>query len=54
MGLLVAIVLAVLCRYATFNKNFWLLVTATLVMGHYNANAQLCSFAAAELAEPAF
>ncbi len=53
LGLLVALLSALLCAYAAFEKNFWLLVTATVVAGYYNANAQLYRFAAAELAPSA-
>ena len=51
LGLLVAFLSALLCAYAAFEKNFWLLVLATVVAGFYNANAQLYRFAAAELAD---
>ena len=54
MGLGVAVASALLCGYAAYSRNFWLLVTATVVAGYYNANAQLYRFAAAELAAPAF
>ena len=54
LGLVVAIASALLCCYAAYSRNFWLLVTATVVAGYYNANAQLYRFAAAELALPAF
>ncbi|MES1977789.1 MAG: MFS transporter [Pseudomonadota bacterium] len=54
LGLLVAFLSALLCCYAAYGKNFWLLVAATVVAGYYNANAQLYRFAAAELAAPAF
>lgn len=54
LGLAVAVLSALLCCYAVYDKNFWLLVTATVVAGYYNANAQLYRFAAAELAVPAF
>ena len=54
MGLGVAVLSALLCCYAAYSKNFWLLVAATVVAGYYNANAQLYRFAAAELAAPAF
>ena len=54
LGLAVAMLSALLCFYAVYSKNFWLLVAATLVAGYYNANAQLYRFAAAELATPAF
>ena len=54
LGLAVAVLSALLCCYAAYSKNFWLLVVATVVAGYYNANAQLYRFAAAELAAPAF
>jgi MFS family permease len=54
LGLLVALGSALLCAYAVVNKNFWLLCSATLVAGYYNANAGLYRFAAAELALPAW
>ena len=54
LGLAVAVLSALLCCYAVYSKNFWLLVAATVVAGYYNANAQLYRFAAAELAAPAF
>ncbi|MDD5333578.1 MAG: MFS transporter [Rhodoferax sp.] len=52
LGLLVALGSSLLCAYAAVNRNFWLLCTATLVAGYYNANANLYRFAAAELAMP--
>jgi MFS family permease len=54
LGLLVALLSALLCYWAALDKNFWLLVTATVVAGYYSANGQLYRFAAAELAAPAF
>ena len=54
LGLAVGFASALLCCYAAYSRNFWLLVAATVVAGYYNANAQLYRFAAAELAEPAF
>lgn len=54
LGLLVALGSALLCAYAAVDKNFWLLCSATLVAGYYNANANLYRFAAAELALPAW
>ena len=54
LGLAVAVASALLCCYAAYTQNFWLLVTATVIAGYYNANAQLYRFAAAELAAPAF
>lgn len=53
-GLLVAIASTALCAYAVSIHSFWLLVTATLVAGYYNANAGLYRFAATELVETAF
>ena len=52
IGLAVAFFSALLCAYAAFNKDFWLLCTATLIAGYYNANAGLYRFAAAELVTP--
>ena len=54
LGLGVAVLSALLCCYAAYSKNFWLLVAATVVAGYYNANAQLYRFAAAELAAPKY
>jgi len=54
IGLLVALLSALLCAYAVFSRNFWLLVGATVVAGYYSANGQLYRFAAAELTLPAF
>jgi MFS family permease len=54
LGLAVAVASALLCGYATYHHNFWLLISATVIAGYYNANAQLYRFAAAELAAPAF
>jgi MFS family permease len=49
IGLLVALLSALLCFWAAVDKNFWLLVAATVVAGYYSANGQLYRFAAAEL-----
>ena len=51
LGLLVALLSALLCAYAAFSKNFWLLVAGTFIAGYYSANGQLYRFAAAELTE---
>jgi MFS family permease len=51
LGLVVALLSSLACAYAAADKNFWLLVAATVVAGYYNANAQLYRFAAAELAD---
>jgi len=54
LGLAVAVLSSLLCAYAVVDRNFWLLVAATVVAGYYSANGQLYRFAAAELAAPAF
>lgn len=51
LGLLVAMLSALLCAYAALSKNFWLLVLGTFLAGYYSANGQLYRFAAAELTE---
>jgi MFS family permease len=53
IGLLVALFSALLCAWAAWTGNFWLLVVATVVAGYYSANGQLYRFAAAELVGPA-
>ena len=52
IGLLVALGSALLCWWAAMDKNFWLLVAATVIAGYYSANGQLYRVAAAELAAP--
>ena len=52
-GLAVAVLAALLCAWAAWSRDFWLLCFATLVAGYYNANAGLYRFAAAELTAPA-
>lgn len=54
IGLLVALGSALLCAWAAMDRNFWLLVAATVIAGYYSANGQLYRFAAAELSAPAF
>lgn len=54
IGLLVALASALLCAFAAASHNFWLLCSATLVAGYYNANGNLYRFAAAELAGSGF
>ena len=49
LGLVVAIFSSLICAYAAWSKNFWLLTTGTLIAGFYSANAQLYRFAATEL-----
>jgi len=54
VGLMVALFSCLMCAYAAYSGNFWLLVTSTAVAGYYSANAQLYRFAATELAAPAY
>ncbi|MDB5846646.1 MAG: putative transporter, MFS-type [Rhodoferax sp.] len=54
LGLLVAMGSALLCAFAVFSANFWLLCLATLIAGYYSANGSLYRFAAGELAAPAW
>ena len=54
IGLAVALGSALLCWWAAMDRNFWLLVAATVIAGYYSANGQLYRFAAAELATPDF
>ena len=49
IGLAVAFCSACVAAWAVVDKNFWLLVVATVVAGYYSANGQLYRFAAAEL-----
>jgi MFS family permease len=49
IGLVVALLSALLCAYAAWSHSFVLLIAATLVAGYYSANGQLYRFAAAEL-----
>ncbi len=51
LGLAVAFGSALLCLHAVLARDFWLLCSATVVAGYYNANASLYRFAAAELAQ---
>jgi len=52
IGLAVALGSVLLCALAVYLRSFWLLCTATVVAGYYNANAQLYRFAAAEVVAP--
>ncbi len=54
IGLVIALLSALLCAWAAWRHDFWLLVAATVVAGYYSANGQLYRFAAAELAAPAY
>jgi predicted MFS family arabinose efflux permease len=49
LGLVVGLLSALVCAYAAYTKQFWLLVASTLIAGYYNANASLYRFAAPEL-----
>lgn len=51
LGLLVAMLSALLCAYAALSHHFWLLITGTFIAGYYSANGQLYRFAAGELTE---
>ncbi|MEI7444507.1 MAG: MFS transporter [Burkholderiales bacterium] len=52
LGLVTALVSVLLCAWAAWIQNFWLMCFATLVAGYYSANGQLYRFTAAELAAP--
>lgn len=52
LGLAVAMLSTLVCAWAVWTRQFWLLCAATVVAGYYNANAQLYRFAAAELVAP--
>lgn len=54
LGLVVALLSALLCAWAVSLGAFWLLIAGTVIAGYYSANGQLYRFAAAELAAPAF
>ncbi|MBL0419679.1 MFS transporter [Ramlibacter sp. AW1] len=54
LGLVMAIVSALLCAAAVYVGSFWLLCAATMLAGYYSANGQLYRFAAGELSTPAF
>ncbi len=54
LGLLVALLTALLCALALYLRSFGLLVAGTLIAGYYSANGQLYRFAAGEIAPPEF
>lgn len=54
IGLAVGLLSALLCAYAAWSQNFWLLVLSTMIAGYYSANGQLYRFAAAELSAENF
>ncbi len=53
IGLVVAAGSAALCALAISTRQFWLLVSATMIAGFYSANAALYRFAGPELVAPA-
>lgn len=50
IGTLIGILGALICGFAVYSHNFWLLCAGTLVMGIYNASGQYYRFAAADAA----
>lgn len=52
LGLWVALGSALLCAFATYIENFWLLCAATMIAGYYSANGQLYRFASVDFAAP--
>ena len=54
IGLAVGLFSALLCAFAAWSHNFWLLVLSTMIAGYYSANGQLYRFAAAELSAESF
>lgn len=50
VGLLVALASALLCAFAAYSRDFWLLCAATVLAGYYSANGQLYRFASVEVA----
>lgn len=54
LGTLIGILGALICGYAVYSHNFWLLCAGTMVMGIYNASGQYYRFAAADVASSGF
>jgi MFS family permease len=54
IGTLIGILGALVCGYAVYSHNFWLLCAGTLIMGIYNASGQYYRFAAADVSGPDF
>lgn len=54
LGTLIGILGALICGYAVYSHQFWMLCAGTLVMGIYNASGQYYRFAAADVASPGF
>lgn len=51
LGLVTAILSALMCAVSVWTQNFWLLTMSTLIAGYYSANGQLYRFAATELVD---
>lgn len=51
LGLVVALISALMCSLAVWTESFILLVCSTFIAGYYSANGQLYRFAAAELVD---
>ena len=54
IGTLIGILGALVCGYAVYSHNFWMLCAGTLVMGIYNASGQYYRFAAADVSAAEF
>jgi MFS family permease len=54
LGLIVAICSAAVCAWAAITRNFWLLTSATVIAGYYNANGSLYRFASVELVDASY
>ena len=54
LGLLIAIISALICAYAAWSHSFATIIVGTLIAGFYSANGQLYRFAAVELTSPEF
>ena len=54
IGTLIGILGALICGYAVYSGQFWMLCAGTLVMGIYNASGQYYRFAAADVASTDF
>lgn len=54
IGTLIGILGSLICGFAVYSHDFWLLCAGTLVMGIYNASGQYYRFAAADVASSDF
>jgi len=54
IGTLIGILGALICGFAVYSHDFWMLCAGTLVMGIYNASGQYYRFAAADVASADF